>query len=111
RRNLPVPVAVVFAKIDAFFDVLGPHHPLVGRPPQGPYYDEALGRATHEHVRALLHEWAADDIDSHLTLNYRTFRSFAVSPLCAEPDYDRNLVDNRGVRPFRVDEPMSSAPR
>ncbi|MFI0794025.1 hypothetical protein ACH4OY_15240 [Micromonospora rubida] len=106
RRNITIPVAVAFAKIDAFFDVLGPDHPLVRRPAPGPFYDEQAGRVTHEHVRALLHEWGADDIDTHLTLNYRHFRYFTVSALGAEPDYDENKVDARGVQPFRVDEPL-----
>ena len=106
RKNIPIPVAVAFAKIDAFFDVLGDHHPLVQRPKQSDHYDEALGQATHEHVRALLHQWEADDIDSHLTLNYKTFRYFAVSALGTEPDYDHDRVDERGVQPFRVDEPL-----
>ncbi|MFD6680165.1 hypothetical protein [Micromonospora parva] len=106
RRNIPIPVAVVFAKIDAFFDVLGADHPLVRRPEPGPHYDERAGRETHEHVRALLHDWGADDIDTHLIHNYRNYRYFAVSSLGTEPDYDANRVDARGVQPFRVDEPL-----
>ncbi|MGC5052857.1 hypothetical protein ACLQ2S_15550 [Micromonospora sp. DT48] len=106
RKNIPIPVAVAFAKIDAFFEVLGADHALVRRPEPGPYYDEQAGRETHEHVRALLHDWGADDIDTHLTHHYRKFRYFAVSALGSEPDYDNNRVDVRGVRPFRVDEPL-----
>jgi hypothetical protein len=106
RKNIPIPVAVAFAKIDAFFDVLGENHPLVRRPEAHSYYDEKAGRETHEYVRSLLHDWGADDIDYHLTHNYKRFRYFAVSALGAEPDYDNNLVDERGVHPFRVDEPL-----
>lgn len=106
RRNISIPVAVAFAKIDAFFDLLGPDHPLVRRPESGAYYDEQAGLATHEHVRALLHDWGASDIDIHLVHNYKRFRYFTVSALGAEPDYDNNKVDVRGVRPFRVDEPL-----
>jgi hypothetical protein len=106
RRNIPIPVAVAFAKIDAFFDVLGPDHPLVSRPTPGAYYDEQGGRGTHEHVRALLHDWGAAEIDLHFVHNYQKFRYFAVSSLGAEPDYDANTVDVRGVRPFRVEEPL-----
>ncbi|MDP9793128.1 hypothetical protein J2S43_001640 [Catenuloplanes nepalensis] len=106
RKNIPIPVAVVFAKIDAFFEVLGADHPLVRRPEPGPYYDEAAGRVTHEYVRSLLAEWGADDVDYHLTHNYTRFRYFAVSALGAEPDYDNDVVDPRGVHPFRVDEPL-----
>ena len=106
RKNIPIPVAVVFAKIDAFFDVLGADHPLVRRPQPGPHYDEAAGRVTHEYVRPQLVEWGAYDIDSHLEKNYKRFRYFAVSALGAEPDYDNDMVDPRGVHPFRVDEPL-----
>jgi hypothetical protein len=106
RKNIPIPVAVAFAKIDAFFDVLGPDHGLVQRPQPGPFYDEGVGRNTHEYVRSLLADWGADDIDYHLTHNYKKFRYFAVSALGAEPDYDNDLVDERGVHPFRVDEPL-----
>jgi hypothetical protein len=106
RKNIPIPLAVVFAKIDAFFDVLGENHPLVQRPQPGPYYDEAAGRMTHEYVRAQLAEWGAHDIDYHLTHNYKRFRYFAVSALGAEPDYATDEVNPRGVHPFRVDEPL-----
>jgi len=106
KKNIPIPVAVAFAKIDAFFDVLGQDHPLVRRPEPGPFYDDQAGRSTHEQVRALLHDWGADDIDTHLNHNYKNFRYFAVSALGAEPDYRANLIDERGVQPFRVDEPL-----
>jgi hypothetical protein len=105
-RAIRIPVAVAFAKIDAFFEVLGPDHPLLRVPaPAGPY-DETAGEDTHEEVRALLHEWGADDIDAHLRHNYETFRYFAVSALGAPPDYAANTIDPRGIRPFRVAEPL-----
>lgn len=105
-RKIPIPIAVVFAKMDAFFDVLGDHHPLRTAPSAGPFYDETLGQATHEQVRALLYEYGADDIDAALESNYSTFRYFAVSALGAAPDYAAGTVDAAGVRPFRVDEPL-----
>jgi hypothetical protein len=106
RRKIATPIAVVFAKFDAFFPMLGDGHPLLQLPPGGPSYDEAHGRDTDEHLRALLTELDADDIDAHLRSNYKSFRYFAVSSLGAEPDYDHRRVDPRGVRPFRVDEPL-----
>jgi hypothetical protein len=106
RRRIPVPVAVVFSKIDAFFRLLGDGHPLLEKPEEGPYYDEAYGRDTDEHVRALLTELDADDIDAHLRAHYKTSRYFVVSSLGAEPDYGHKRVDPGGVRPFRVDEPL-----
>ncbi|HZN73965.1 MAG TPA: hypothetical protein VFC00_20040 [Micromonosporaceae bacterium] len=106
RRRIKIPVAVVFAKIDAYFDVLGADHPLVRPAPANGAYDEAAGQATHEQVRALLYDWGADDIDAHLRYNYAKFRYFAVSSLGAPPDYATGDVDRGGVRPFRVDEPL-----
>jgi uncharacterized protein YbaR (Trm112 family) len=113
RRKVTVPLAVVFAKIDAFFPLLGPHHPLLVRPPAispgdpaAAGYDDAAGQATHENVKALLHEYRADDIDSHLELNYTNFRYFAVSALGAAPDYNTSAVNPGGVQPFRVEEPL-----
>jgi hypothetical protein len=106
RHKISVPVAVVFSKIDAFFKLLGEDHPLLRRPPARPSYDEVTGRDTDEHLRALLTELGADDIDAHLRSHYRQFRYFAVSSLGAEPDYARLRVDAGGVRPFRVDEPL-----
>lgn len=106
RRKISVPVAVVFSKIDAFFPMLGDGHPLLRAPEPGPYYDEARGRDTDEHLRALLTDLDADDVDAHLRAHYKSFRYFAVSSLGAEPDYTANRVDPGGVRPFRVDEPL-----
>jgi hypothetical protein len=105
-RSIKIPIAVAFAKIDAFFDVLGPDHPLLRPPPPAPAYDETAGQEAHEQIRALLHDWGADDIDTHLRFNYSKFRYFAVSSLGAPPDYATSQVDPRGVRPFRVAEPL-----
>jgi hypothetical protein len=102
---IQIPVAVVFAKIDAFFDVLGPDHILRQVPEPAPIYDETLGTQTHEAVKSLLHRWSADDIDAHLRTNYRTYRYFAVSALGTEPNY-ADLTLKGSVRPHRVDEPL-----
>jgi hypothetical protein len=106
RRKIPVPVAVVFSKIDAFFRLLGDGHPLLRKPDGGPHYDEAYGRDTDEHVRALLTDLDADDIDIHLRAHYQTSRFFVMSSLGAEPNYEQKRIDSGGVRPFRVDEPL-----
>ncbi len=105
-RKVRIPLAVVFAKMDAFFPVLGGNHPLLARPQPSPGYDETAGQDAHEHVRAMLHEYGADDIDAHLIANYSTFRYFAVSALGAAPDYFAQVVDAGGVQPFRVEEPL-----
>lgn len=106
RKRLSTPLAVIFAKIDALFPVLEETDPLLRTPPPRAGYDEQAGMETHEHVRALLDRFGADDIDAHLRLNYRDFRYFAVSALGAPPNYATKQVDERGVRPLRVDEPL-----
>ncbi|MGC5031775.1 hypothetical protein [Micromonospora sp. DT229] len=105
-RAIRIPVAVAFAKMDAFFPVLGSDHPLLRQPSPTPYYDDVAGQATHEQVRAVLADWGGDDIDRHLRFNYANFRYFAVSSLGAPPDYTKGAVNEGGVRPFRVAEPL-----
>lgn len=105
-KRLKVPLAVVFAKMDAFFPVLGAHHPLMSRPAALPGYDEVTGLDTHEHVKALLDEYGADDIDTFLQAGYTDFRYFAVSALGAAPDYVAKTLAGGGVAPFRVEEPL-----
>jgi hypothetical protein len=104
-RKIPIPVAVAFAKIDAFFDLLGSDHALVRTPPATGAYDEVAGQRTHEHIRALLHEWGADDLDTHFRYNYATFQYFGVSALGGPPDYDTATISG-GVHPHRVEEPL-----
>src|SRR5262249_44635231 len=108
KSLIDIPVAVAFAKMDAFYFHLGGNDCLQREPAtrEEPAYDERNGRLTHEGVRGLLHEWKADDIDGHLRRNYRTFRYFAVSALGAPPDYENAAVDPAGVVPHRVDEPL-----
>lgn len=106
RRRIPIPVSVAFAKMDAFDTVLDDDHPLLRLPPTADRYDEGAGQETHEHIRALLEDFGAGDVDAHLRLNYQDFRYFAVSALGAQPNYDTAEVDRNGVHPFRVDEPL-----
>ncbi|WP_033400042.1 hypothetical protein [Actinokineospora enzanensis] len=106
RGRINIPIAVVFGKFDAFFDLLGGDHPLLHPPAAGPFYHEGAGRDTDDHVRAFLADMGADDIDAHLAAHYRRYRYFPVSSLGAAPDYERAKVDPGGVRPFRVDEPL-----
>ena len=106
RSKIATPLAVVFAKIDALFPRLGEGHPLRNTPAAHACYDDQAGNDAHEHVRSLLYEFDADDIDTHLRSNYKRFRYFAVSALGASPDYAGGRVDSHGVVPFRVDEPL-----
>ncbi|MFD0742920.1 hypothetical protein ACFQ1L_14815 [Phytohabitans flavus] len=105
--RIKIPVAVVLAKMDAFFSALGSDHPLRQPPEATPYYDERLGQDTHKRVGELLSNWRGDDIDIHLKYSYEDFRYFFVSALGAPPNYDTaTLEDEHGVQPFRVDEPL-----
>jgi ABC-type dipeptide/oligopeptide/nickel transport system ATPase component len=106
KGKIKLPVAVVFTKIDAFFDVMDRGNPIMSAPSKAPAYPKVEGEAVHEHVRALLHEWDAGDIDIHMQLNYADFRFFAVSALGAEPDYAAQSVAPGGVRPHRVEDPI-----
>ena len=106
RKKVQVPVAVIFAKVDALFPVLGEHHPIrqaaAGNGEGRGGADD--GAAVHEHVRSLLHQWGADNVDAHLRLNYSTFRYFAVSALGAMPVGGQLAPGD--IRPLRVDEPL-----
>jgi GTPase SAR1 family protein len=105
-RKISVPVAVVFAKIDAFFPTFDRSSPLMAATPAMPAYNKADGLAVHEHMLATLHDWNAQDIDTHMRLNYSDYRYFGVSALGAEPDYETKTVAVGGVRPHRVEDPV-----
>lgn len=106
NKKIKIPVAMVFTKIDAFYELMDRGNPIMSAPSAVPVYQEVDGEAVHEHVRALLHEWDAGDIDIHMQLNYADFRFFAVSALGAEPDYVTRSVSTGGVRPHRVEDPI-----
>lgn len=106
NKKIAIPVAVVFTKIDAFFPTLERNSPLMTTAPAMPSYDNADGQSVHEHMLALLHQWNAQDIDTHMRLNYTDFRYFGVSALGAEPDYETSKVAAGGVRPHRVEDPV-----
>ena len=105
RKKIPVPVAVVFAKVDALFPVLGANHPIRQvRRPGSAVNGSADGVVVHEYVRSMLHGWGADNVDTHLRLNYSTFQYFAVSALGAPPTQDGLAPGD--IRPLRVEEPL-----
>jgi hypothetical protein len=105
KKKITIPVAVVFTKIDAFFPTLDRNNPIMATAPTVPGYDNPDGQAVHEHMLALLHEWDAQDIDTHMRLNYSDYRCFGVSALGAEPDYESQTVAAGGVQPHRVEDP------
>lgn len=106
NRRIKLPVAIIFTKIDAFYPMLDRQNPIMGKPSGAGWYDEADGQICHEHMLALLHEWGADDIDTHMRLNYDRYRHFGVSALGAEPDYTSGRVAPGGVQPHRVEDPV-----
>jgi GTPase SAR1 family protein len=106
NKKISIPVAVVFTKIDAFFPTLDRGNQLMAAPPEVPAYTEADGLTVHETMLALLHKWNAQDIDTHLRLNYSDYRYFGVSALGAEPDYESSRVAAGGIRPHRVEDPV-----
>lgn len=108
RRKIPIHVAVVFTKIDAFFPQLDEGNAIRRTAPATitPGYNEADGLAVHEHMKTLLNEWGALEIETHMAHNYESYRYFGVSALGAEPDYANTQVAAGGVRPHRVDDPI-----
>ena len=105
-KKIQVPVAVVFTKIDAFLSGLEEGSPLLATASAQPSYSEADGLAVHERMKALLKDWDAWEIESHMSQFYEDYRYFGVSALGAQPDYDRAHVAAGGVRPHRVEDPI-----
>lgn len=106
RRKITVPFAVVFTKIDAFFPMLSQGSPVMKPSGSANAYNETDGQDVHEHMKALLSKWNAEEIDLHLRLNYERYRFFGVSALGAEPIYEKLRVADGGVRPHRVEDPI-----
>lgn len=106
KKKINIPVAIVFTKIDAFYPMLDQNNPIMATAPAVAAYDNVDGEAVHEHMRALLDEWGADDIDRHMRQNYDNYRYFAVSALGAEPDYGSGQVAAGGVQSHRVEDPV-----
>ncbi len=100
------PIAVAFAKIDAFRAELGAEHPIFAAEADGPWHDEKAGLAVHDSMRELLRKWGGRDIDDHMDLNYKNYRYFALSSLGRPPDYETFTVAEGGVSPLRVADPL-----
>lgn len=106
NKKIKRPLAIVLAKIDAFFDQVDPDHPIRKPSATGPYFADRESLDLHNHVAALISEWGGDDVLNMLALNYTTYRFFVASALGAEPDYRANTVSGRGLMPHRVAEPL-----
>ncbi|MGV1004582.1 MAG: hypothetical protein ACOYEV_07410 [Candidatus Nanopelagicales bacterium] len=108
KRNKKVkqPIAVVISKIDAFFDQIPSDHPLRQPSSTRPIFDELESQTVHDHVGSLVEQWGGAGLIRKLEHNYNTFRLFGASALGAEPDYRARRVNNRGLLPHRVAEPL-----
>jgi hypothetical protein len=99
------PLAIVFTKMDTLLPSLPESSPLRRPPPRAPYFDEQDSLAVHSQISALLDRWHGSKVDRAARLNFRTYRYFGVSALGETPTGD-NRVSARGVRPYRVTDPL-----
>jgi len=106
NKKIKRPLAVVLAKIDAFFDQVGPDHPIRRPASSASAFDEAEARELHAHVESLVSQWGGDPVLALLRHNYTTYRFFVASALGAEPNYRTGEVSPKGVLPHRVAEPL-----
>lgn len=106
KKKIKKPVAVVLAKIDAYFDQVGPDSPIRQPATGEPWFDELESLELHEYVAALISKWGGDDVLRALEHNYETYRFFVASALGSEPDYSTATASMRGVQPHRVAEPL-----
>jgi len=106
NKKIKRPLAVVLAKIDAFFRDLEEQDPIRQPSSREPHFDEAESVNLHHHIESLVAQWGGSDVLSMLRLNYTTYRFFVASALGAEPDYGTGRVNSRGVLPHRVAEPL-----
>ncbi len=104
-KKIPVPIAAVFSKMDAFYPVLPDGNPIKGVGRLESAYDEVDGRNVHDHVEALLEEWGSSEVSTYLRLNFTTFRYFGVSALGKEPDYSTDKLSKPPI-PHRVEDPL-----
>lgn len=105
-RKIKRPVAVVLAKIDAFFSQVRADDPIRRPSSSAAVFDEAESLDLHHHVESLVSEWGGVDILTLLRFNYSDYRFFVASALGSEPDYKAGRVGSRGILPHRVAEPL-----
>lgn len=106
-KKITRPLAVVLAKIDAFYPEVPPDDPIRRVPTNRPVFDEQESLDLHHHIESLVAKWGGDDLLRHLRLNYTNYRFFVASALGAEPaSYEQGRASNKGLRPHRVAEPL-----
>lgn len=104
NARLRLPVAAVLSKIDEIDGTRLSHSPLYLQPDPIGGLDHADRESVHEYVRALLHQWEANDITGLLDDRYRTFSYFGVSALGARASHD--VVADDGIGPLRIVDPL-----
>ncbi|QQU88563.1 zinc ribbon domain-containing protein [Corynebacterium glucuronolyticum] len=106
NKKIKIPIAIVVAKIDAFFDDLPESSPIRRRSPDGQVFDEQDSLDVHNHMASLMQKWGADNLVRRVDTEFETYRFFGVSALGAEPDYTSLSVNPRGLLPHRVADPI-----
>lgn len=106
NRKIKQPMAVVISKIDAFFDDISDNDPVRSPSARLPYFDVAESKSVHDHIAGLVAHWGGDGLLRNLDTNYANYRLFGLSSLGAEPDYASQKLDERGILPHRVAEPL-----
>lgn len=105
-KKVKKPMAVVLAKIDGFFDEVGPDSPIRRPSSREPFFDEQESIELHEYIASLIAKWGGDDVLRALEHNYESYRFFVASALGSEPNYRDRTVSSRGIQPHRVAEPL-----
>src|SRR6266536_3490064 len=82
-----------------------PGSPLRQPEPGAPKFDTQDSRDVHDYVLALLRDWDGMQIHQVVHHNYRRYRYFGLSALGESPT-DKRLVSDRGIRPYRVADPL-----
>jgi hypothetical protein len=100
------PLAVSFSKIDAFQQGLNPTSPLRQAPIPASHVDEVDSLSVHTEVQRLLEQWDGSLIDRIARQHYRRYRYFGISALGETPT-EANQVSRRGIRPYRVGDPLT----
>ncbi|MCA1706207.1 MAG: hypothetical protein LC808_24250 [Actinobacteria bacterium] len=103
--RIHLPMAVAVSKLDALWHNFDEDGPLRRLPSERPAFDTNDSLDVHAHIQALIHEWGGGQVDSLLQLSYDKYRYFGFSALGETPTRDNRVAD-RGIRPYRVAEPL-----
>ena len=105
-KKIKIPIAIAVSKIDAFFDEIPQQSPIRRQAPESNVFDEQDSLDVHEHMIALIQKWGGDNLVRKVEQEFETFRFFGVSALGAEPNYQSGAMNDRGLLPHRVADPL-----